>query len=149
MYHIKPILYGKISHDFTRWILPMIILQVCQWPTRYISIFVLVSSLWQGQRSNPEAWWWNSLVPNYHKCTLIARFTGPTWGLIWGRQNPGGPHVWSHELCYLGLTTHTQCAYYGSPQIETLVPVNIKFHDCHTPKTLTMLLVIKDILCMA
>ena len=26
--------------------------------------------------------------------TLIARFTGPTWGLlIWGRQDPGGLHL--------------------------------------------------------
>ena len=24
---------------------------------------------------------------------LIARFMGPTWGPIWGRQDPGGPHV--------------------------------------------------------
>ena len=30
----------------------------------------------------------------YHtKLSLIARFMGPTWGSIWGRQDPGGPHV--------------------------------------------------------
>ena len=26
-------------------------------------------------------------------------------GPIWGRQDPGGPHGWPHELCYLGLST--------------------------------------------
>ena len=25
--------------------------------------------------------------------SLIARFMGPTWGPIWGRQDPGGPNV--------------------------------------------------------
>ena len=37
-----------------------------------------------------------------HKEPLIARFMGPTWGPIWGRQDPGGPHIGPMNLAIWG-----------------------------------------------
>ena len=36
-----------------------------------------------------------------HTVSLIARFMGS----IWGRQDPGVPHVWPHEPCDLGCVS--------------------------------------------
>ena len=74
-------------------------------------------------------------------------------GPIWVRQDPGGPHIGLMNFAIWGqqntINVHI-LGVYCTPLIETLVPVYIKLHDCHTPKTLTdMLLVIKDIICMA
>ena len=32
-----------------------------------------------------------------------SKVHGANMGPIWGQQDPGGPHVGPHELCYLGL----------------------------------------------
>ena len=32
-----------------------------------------------------------------------SKVHGANMGPIWGRQDPGGPHVGPHEPCYLGL----------------------------------------------
>ena len=34
-----------------------------------------------------------SPAPQDNKRTLIARFMESTWGPLWDRQDPGGPHV--------------------------------------------------------
>ena len=39
----------------------------------------------------------------YTRCTLIARFMGPTWGPSGADRTQVGP-CWPHELCYLGNT---------------------------------------------
>ena len=33
---------------------------------------------------------------------LDSKVHGVNMGPIWGRQDPGGPPCWPHELCYLG-----------------------------------------------
>ena len=49
----------------------------------------------------------SSLQSNDFKILMIAaldsKVHGANMGPIWGRQDPGGPHVGPHELCYLGL----------------------------------------------
>ena len=55
-------------------------------------------------------WCWTGAKP--FSVPLMAYFTDPdskvhgaNIGPIWGRQDPGGPHVGPRELCYLGRRT--------------------------------------------
>ena len=45
--------------------------------------------------------------------TLIARFMGANMGPIWGRQDPGVPHIGPHEPCYLGTDSESWNPYSG------------------------------------
>ena len=58
----------------------------------------LLISTAQDKLMNAEVFNLHNLTPVsvVHKLChtpLIARFVGPTWGPIWGRQDPCGPHV--------------------------------------------------------
>ena len=46
---------------------------------------------------------WVKLVITYpQQNTPDSKVHGANMGPIWGQQDPGGPHVSPHELCYLG-----------------------------------------------
>ena len=51
------------------------------------------------------------LILFIHKCVHTynpdGKIHGANMGPIWGRQDPGGPHVGPHELCYLGYSFGT------------------------------------------
>ena len=42
---------------------------------------------------------WNMTMQSTYPDSKVH---GANMGLIWGRQDPAGPHVGPHELCYLG-----------------------------------------------
>ena len=42
-------------------------------------------------------------MPNDFPSIPNSKIHGANVGPTWGRQEPGGPHSWSHEPCYVGL----------------------------------------------
>ena len=42
---------------------------------------------------NKYVLWFHVVIKSEWETTLIVRFEGPTMRPIWGRQDPGGPHV--------------------------------------------------------
>ena len=58
--------------------------------------------------SSPYIFTWTTSQDSFREPTLIARFMVPTWGPIWDRQGPGGPHVGPMNFAiWVIITLHT------------------------------------------
>ena len=64
----------------------------------YQSQYVSLGLCFPCSVSQGAAWWKHFAEAEHHKPPLIARFMGP----IWGRQDPGGPHVGPMNFGTLG-----------------------------------------------